>query len=318
MYKYKYLKYKHKYSELLKIHYSRFNIGQIVKLKNLTLTSLNGSYVIIKESLKDGRYLCFIIHKISDENLEESVISKIKTDNSIIINQANIEICEELNNFDNVIKFILNILTIKEREQILANKLEKIFTNNIPKISNKLFICMCLMVGSFRWNGDNNNDFNKWIHSTDEIDLSFDKTIACFESVLYGLYLLGITTKEKIKETIPYYKYAFDTPEFTQYKLDITNKIIISIKNMDINFNENTKENKSLLTNLVRLELLMIPLGCTNGIIINQDNMIQDSVNICYIIRKNNIHSDELSYIKHYFLAYNNYAIQIDQLKINN
>ena len=101
MYKQKYLKYKQKYLELLSnIQQGGFNIGQIVKLKDLTSTGLNGSYAIIKESIQDGRYPCFIIHKTSDVNLTPSTIQKIKSSICLLIKPVNIENCEELNNFD--------------------------------------------------------------------------------------------------------------------------------------------------------------------------------------------------------------------------
>ena len=48
--------------------------------------------------------------------------------------------------------------------------------------------------------------FNIWIHSTDTTDLSFDKTMCCYEAVLYALFkACKIIKKYRLKRLSNYF-----------------------------------------------------------------------------------------------------------------
>ena len=276
---------------------------------------MNGSYAIINGPINvENRYPLIIIHKESKGVIPQHILTKIVVGENIDINQINIE-NYRFGDFDSIIDFILNIQLLSERQLTLTKKLQNIFINNVPDPSQKLFICMSLMVGSFRWINNVKSDFNEWVHSSSKPELLLTDTMCCYESVLYGLYLAGITSKEKIKSIVPFFKYPIGI-EAEVYQQKISDLIIKDKKKTIPDFLEGPRRQTDLtiMKNILRMLTIMIPLGCESATAIDKTNMIQSRVNICFTIEKS-ISSTAIdmkeSYIGHYFLVYKDYAIEI-------
>jgi hypothetical protein len=287
----KFLKYAKKFLSLKQTG-GYFEINDLIMLDGLSDVKYNKSYgyIVDHENITEDkvRFPIKIIHPLS-------LSASIKN-----IRQENIRSCMHMLNIDDILELI-RAMTVEERKYILDNNLQNIFIKYIYKRPEKIFICMALMTGLFRWE-PSPETIRTFLRSTKQ-QLQTDSPICCYDAVVYACYLANITTKEKLIKHMDNYR----------EKITGSSK---SIKRIESEYGITLKDNFENVKRIYRRRHIFDVLGCNTAIEINSKNVETNLVKVCFTgkrLRRQKDFDIQNSDIEHYFLSYRNFAIEINQ-----
>ena len=188
---------------------------------------------------------------------------------------------------NNLISQIMK-MKIKDRQEYLE-KNDKLlfFLNKISNLTDKLFVTMCFMVGSYIWI-ESSIEFTKfWNNNSDLVPLN--QEMCCYDAILYASYLCKINSKKQILN-IPMFS--------TINKIHSTNLLqrLCNIEDM-----KNTQEiaSKSLWKYLGGDITKLSPL----------ESQQPRTTYLCCVLQN----SDK--YIRHWFLCHNTIVVELNNYK---
>jgi len=199
--------------------------------------------------------------------------------------------------------FVTDILdpskySLERKQTFLLDRLKiKELLKTVQKDADKLFITMCLMVGSFKWVKINPQFYLFWGNSNELLPINFE--MCCYDAIIYAAYLAGLAAKINIRNRIPYIKFMNNKTLETQTEI---------IKQYNINNSNNKVEMmKKTLWNLLGCHNLIEPAREHNDNIVYLYCGVLKEKDSMSIFNPNNVEPT------HLLLCRNNIVLELNQ-----